>query len=212
MFGLRPSAETVSVASHLTGRRPGSTPWMMRPQRVMARVTADPAPAWISVADIHDWIGQLGDADASQRAAAAELLCRAGTAAAMAAVPLVRACADDNDQVREWAAAALEDLGPPPDDCIPQLVELVSGSHPLAAYWAVTLLGRSGQKAGVATAVLAACLDSDCDPSVAQRAAWALGKIGPAAAAGRAALEKAAAAADPRLARLAREALDAVGS
>ena len=60
--------------------------------------------------------------------------------------------------------------------------------------------------------MLAACLESDCDPSVAQRAAWALGKIGPAAAAGRAALEKAAAAADPRLARLAREALDAVGS
>jgi hypothetical protein len=79
------------------------------------------------------------------------------------------------------------------------------------AYWAVTLLGRSGQKAATATAVLAGCLNAGCDPSVAQRAAWALGKIGPAAAAAGDSLEKAAAAADPRLARLAREALDAIG-
>jgi HEAT repeat protein len=163
------------------------------------------------VAGIHDWIEQLGDADASQRAAAAERLCREGAAAAAAAVPLVQACADDDDQVREWAAAALEDLGPPPNDAIPQLVELAGSSHPLVAYWAVTLLGRSGQEAEAATAVLAACLDSDCDPSVAQRAAWALGKIGPAAAAAQGALEKAASAADPRLARLAREALDVIG-
>jgi hypothetical protein len=46
---------------------------------------------------------------------------------------------------------------------------------------------------------------------VAQRAAWALGKLGPAAAASRAALGVAAQAADPRLARLAAEAFDAVG-
>ncbi len=163
------------------------------------------------MADIRDWIEQLSDADVGRRAAAAELLCRAGESAAAAAVPLVHACADADDQVREWAAAALEDLGPPPDDSIPQLVELAGSSHPLVAYWAVTLLGRSGQKAATATAVLAGCLNAGCDPSVAQRAAWALGKIGPAAAAAGDSLEKAAAAADPRLARLAREALDAIG-
>ena len=163
------------------------------------------------MADIREWIEQLSDADVGQRAAAAERLCREGAAAAAAAVPLVQACADADDQVREWAAAALEDLGPPPDESIPQLVELATSSHPLVAYWAVTLLGRSGQKAATATAVLAGCLNSDCDPSVAQRAAWALGKIGPAAAAAREELEKAAAAADPRLARLAREALDGIG-
>jgi HEAT repeat protein len=48
-------------------------------------------------------------------------------------------------------------------------------------------------------------------PEVAQRAAWALGKIGPAAAAAASALRTAAASADPRLARLAAEALAAVG-
>jgi hypothetical protein len=63
-----------------------------------------------------------------------------------------------------------------------------------------------------ATAALAACLESPVDAAVAERAAWALGKIGPGASAGRPALERAAAVADPRLARLAREALDSIGA
>jgi hypothetical protein len=57
---------------------------------------------------------------------------------------------------------------------------------------------------------LATCLAAD-DPAVAERAAWALGKVGAAAAAARGPLEQAAGSANPRLARLAREALDAIG-
>lgn len=165
----------------------------------------------LAVAEIEALIGQLQDADPGRRGAAAELLCRHGAAAATAALALARACADEDDQVREWAAAALEDLGPPPAGSIPELGDLVGSSHPLVAYWAATLLGRSGQNAATATTALAACLASASDPAVAQRAAWALGKIGPAAATGRDALEKAALSADPRLARLAREALQAIG-
>ena len=155
---------------------------------------------------------QLASTDAAQRTKAAELLSRAGEAAAPAAVPLVQACGDGDESIREWAVAALEDLGPPPSSAIGSLTELVKNSDPLVAYWAVTLLGRSGQDAAAAVKVLAACIESSADLSVRQRAAWALGKIGAAATSARATLEQAAGQGDERLARLAKEALAAIGT
>ena len=148
---------------------------------------------------------------ATTRADAAERLCRAGPDAVAAAVPLVRACGDADDQVREWAVAALEELGSPPPDSIADLVPLAGSGHPLVAYWATTLLGRSGKDAAAATSALVASLESSGDPAVVQRAAWALGRIGPGAAAARPSLERAASASDARLARLAQEALAAIG-
>ena len=156
-------------------------------------------------------VARLTAATAEERAEAAELLCRAGTAAAVAAVPLVQACGDEADGVREWVVAALEELGPPPKTDVPALATLAANAHPLVAYWAITLLGRSGADASAAAAVLAGCLESG-EPPVAQRAAWALGRIGPAAGVARVPLERAAAATDSRLARLAAEALAAIGS
>ncbi len=161
--------------------------------------------------DIQTLVTTLASGDAGQRAEAAELLCRAGAAAGAAAVPLIRACADDDDQVREWAVAALEELGPPPAGSTPALGELAAAGHPLVSYWAITLLGRSGQDAASAATVLAGCLKA-ADLSVAQQAAWALCRIGPAAGAARDALRAAAASSDPRLARLAGEALDSAGA
>jgi len=155
---------------------------------------------------------QLASTDAAQRAKAAELLSQAGEAAAPAAVSLVQACGDGDESIREWAVAALEDLGPPPSGAIGGLTELVKNSDPLVAYWAVTLLGRAGQDAAAAVAVLASCIDSSADLSVRQRAAWALGKIGSAATSARATLERAAGQGDERLARLAKEALAAIGT
>lgn len=162
-------------------------------------------------ATIDSLIESLAAADPARRLEAAERLCRAGQAAAPATVPLVRACGDEDDQVREWSVAALEELGPPPRDALAHLVDLASDPHPLVGYWAITLLGRSGGDAAAATSALAGRLEAPGDPAVAQRAAWALGKIGPAAAAARPALERAAHSADPRLARLARESLESVG-
>ena len=153
---------------------------------------------------------RLESKDADDRAAAAEKLAQAGEAAAPVAIPLVRACGDADERVREWAVAALEELGPPPDDVIATLATLATGSVPLAAYWAVTLLGRAGQAAAGTAGVLADCLSSG-DAAVAQRAAWALGKLGPAAAVAREQLRIAAQSADPRLAGLAVEALAASG-
>jgi HEAT repeat protein len=157
----------------------------------------------------------LGSADAATRVEAAQRLARAGETAAVAAVALVRACGDAEPEVREWAVAALEDLGPPPADAVAALVPLVQDREPLVGYWAATLVGRLegslGQDAAGAVTALAACVDSAADLAVRQRAAWALGQTGPAAAAAGPALGRAAAQGDERLARIAREALESIG-
>jgi HEAT repeat protein len=155
-------------------------------------------------------IEHLSAPDAEARASAAEALCRAGESAASAATALVAACGDEDDRVREWAAAALEDLGPPPGEQIAELTMLAAAKHPLVAYWAVTLLGRGGEGAALAVPALEACLAPGTAIEVRQRACWALGKVGPAAASARAALTAAASDADPRLSRLAGEALAAL--
>lgn len=161
--------------------------------------------------DVAGLVARLQSTNADDRAAAAEKLGQSGGAAATAAIPLVRACGDADERVREWAVAALEDLGPPPAESIPALATLATGTVPLAAYWAITLLGRAGQDAESTAAALAECLASG-DAAVAQRAAWALGKLGPAAAVAREPLRAAAQAADPRLASLASDALAMIGA
>lgn len=161
--------------------------------------------------DVNALAAELAAADLPVRRAAAERLARLGEAAAPAAAALVLACGDADEQVREQAVAALEDLGPPPPAATGRLIELVSNRDPLVAYWAVTLLGRAGEGAATAVSALTKCLGSPADLSVRQRAAWALGKIGPAAVAARDALAAAASSGDPRLERLAAEALEAIG-
>ena len=157
-------------------------------------------------------IAQLASTNPDERAEAAELLCRAGTAAVAATLPLVEACGDDDSRVREWAVAALEELGPPPAEIIEHLAEIAAGPEPLSAYWAATLLGRAGRDAAAAVPALATCVASAEDMAVRERAAWALGKIGPAALSAREALQQAVAQGkDSRLARLATEALAAIG-
>ena len=163
-----------------------------------------------AVPDANTLAAQLGSADPGVRGTAAERLAQMAEAAAPAAAQLVRACGDADEQVREQAVAALEDLGPPPAEAIGQLIALVAHADPLVAYWATTLLGRAGEDAASAVPALAGCLASPADLSVKQRAAWALGKIGPLAASARDALNRAAGDADPRLSRLATEALAAI--
>ena len=171
--------------------------------------------------DMATLIEKLAANDPHRRAEAAEMICHACQAcpndethavASLVTLPLVRACGDGDERVREWAVAALEDLGPPPTGAVQELVQLVTSGEPLVAYWAITLVGRFGQDASSAVAALAACIDSSADISVRQRAAWALGQIGPAALLARPALLQAAGQGDSRMARLASEALEAIGS
>lgn len=164
-----------------------------------------------AVPDANALAAQLGSTDPQVRGTAAERLARMGEDAAPAAIQLVRACGAAEEQVRQQAVAALEDLGPPPTEAIGQLIDLVAHGDPLVAYWATTLIGRAGEDAAPAVPALAGCLASPADLSVRQRAAWALGRIGAPAASAREALDRAAHDADPRLARLATEAVAAIG-
>jgi HEAT repeat protein len=128
-----------------------------------------------------------------------------------AAVSLVRACGDADEQVREWSVAALEELGTPSVGDISALSEILAGPCDDAAYWAATLLGRIGSAGAAAVPQLIQLLESPRELASRQRAAWALGKIGRSAASAMDALRQAAEGENPRLARLARQAMGQIG-
>lgn len=160
---------------------------------------------------VADRVRDLRAADPGTRRRAAEDLCRLGNGARGAAVALVLASADPDEQVRQWAAAALEELGPPLARDLGSLGERLRDEHADVAFWSATLLGRLGSQAARAVPQLALALTEHDSPQVRQRAAWALGMIGPAAQAAEAALRAAAGSRDARLARLAAQALRQLG-
>lgn len=160
--------------------------------------------------DISRWIAELNADDESTRCAAAQELCYAGVDARPAAAALVLAAADENEEVREWATGALEELGPPEEEQAGRLAELLSRPEPDVAYWAATLLGRLGRGAAAEVPALTGALAGDGAAAVRERAAWALGRIGPPAATALPVLESSAAGPEERLARLAAEAIAAI--
>jgi len=156
---------------------------------------------------LDEMIAQLGAADAEQRAAAAEAISQLAEDAQPAAIPLVKALADEDDSVREWATSALEGLGPPRTQDLAELARLAGGQEPDASFWAVTLLGRAAVEAAQFASVLVEVLQAHPSADVRRKAAWALGQLGDVAAA-REALRIAAAGQDQRVAHAARAALD----
>lgn len=158
-------------------------------------------------ADLPALVAALASGSLAERQAAAEKLGQLGSDAVGAAVALVEACDTHDDQLREWVAAALEGLGPPAAGDVARLASLVQCPMAGVAYWAATLLGRLQDGAAAAVPNLAHALRSHADLAVRERAAWALGKIGPPAQAARDAIAAAANSPDRRLARLAAEAL-----
>jgi HEAT repeat protein len=160
---------------------------------------------------IDSYIAQLASKDSAQQAAAAEALAQLGPDARPAALALVRACVTDDDSIREWVTSALEGLGPPPVEQMRDLIPLVRDKSLDVAYWAATLLGRLGTAAAPAVPALTESLRAATEQSVREQAAWALGKIGAAAKSAVPALREAAASKQPRLSRLATEALAAIG-
>ena len=160
--------------------------------------------------EVESRVAELRSAEVARRRAAAEALGREG--ADVAVIALLDACADADEQVRELANAALEELGPPPLEVADQLAERLNGPE-LTGYWAATLLGRLGDAAGPWSNALGQTLHpSSGSPHAAnrQRAAWALGQIGPAAEVAVAALEAASQGDDARLAKLATRALQEI--
>ncbi|REK10748.1 MAG: hypothetical protein DWQ37_14970 [Planctomycetota bacterium] len=144
---------------------------------------------------------------AAERSEAAQRLAGLGPEAQPAAVPLVEACGTEDESLREWVTAALEELGPPPEAAVPRLAQLLADENLDTAYWAATLLGRLEEQAAPAVPQLAQALGEHHELAVRERAAWALGKIGSAAAAARHPLEAAAGGSERRLATLAGRAL-----
>lgn len=159
-----------------------------------------------------DRITSLLSGDVAQRRLAANSLATISPAEAqVAAVALARAAGDDDEQVREWAAGALEQLGPPLDAQVADLVMLLSHEQPDVGYWAATLLGRLGDRGATAAPHLVVTLEGSGPLNVRERAAWALGQIGQREPTAIAALQTAAASTEtPRLARLAQQALNQI--
>lgn len=115
--------------------------------------------------------------------------------------------ASEQEAVRDQAASALEDQGPPAAEEAPAIAALLTCPHADVVYWAATLLGRLEAQAEPFSADLAKVLDSAAELHARERAAWALGMIGPPARdAALLALDKAAASKEPRLARVASQA------
>ncbi|MDA1055765.1 MAG: HEAT repeat domain-containing protein [Planctomycetota bacterium] len=160
--------------------------------------------------ELQTLIVSLASTDVATRREAAELLARVGPDAVAAAVSLVRASGDEDEQVRNWAVAALEELPAPEASEATALEVFVNGGSLDVAFWATTLLGRMEAGAASTVPVLAAAVSDHPELVVRQRAAWALGKIGKSAAAAVPQLEAAAASEDTRLARFAATALKAI--
>lgn len=144
------------------------------------------------------------------RLRAAEQAAHLGSEAQPLAMALVRACGDTEEEVRNWASAALEELGPPRLADLAALAHLLADDHEEVSYWAATLLGRLEAEAAAAVPDLVHVLEQSASLAVRQRAAWALGRIGPAARAATPALKEASTSNNPRLARLAARALVAI--
>ncbi len=126
---------------------------------------------------ISQLINDLNSDQLAVRRRAAEQLAAAPDAAA--AVSLVRACGDADEQVREWAVAALEQLGPPDAADGPAILNLLTNANRDVRYWSATLLGRLGRLGASAVGPLGEAVENDPDSAVRQRAAWCWAKSVP---------------------------------
>jgi len=162
--------------------------------------------------DLAQLISKLEGTDTEAQTAAATRLASLGRDAQGAIVALVRTVGIPDEEVLEACTAALEEAGPPSVEQIAPLMSLTSDCSGDIAYWAVTLLGRARADAAPAVPALVAVLESDVELPVRERAAWALGEIGPAARIAVTALTAAANCDDARLSRLAKKALESIGA
>lgn len=127
--------------------------------------------------DANQLAAELLADDPSRRREAADRLSLIGEEAKPATCALVEACADDD--LRDLCVGALEELGPPPADALPQLAELLKSPSLDVAYWAATLLGRARADAAPYEADLDRITKDESAPkAVSDRAAWAIRKIG----------------------------------
>lgn len=128
--------------------------------------------------DIENALHQLRTGDSASQAEAAEVLAGLGEGAQAAIPALVQYCGDADERVRNWCVAALEEVGPPARSQLADLTAMAQAADSDIAFWAVTLLGRAGTDAQDTIPVLLGRLQDHHVPTVQERAAWALGRIG----------------------------------
>lgn len=163
-----------------------------------------------SVMHISDLGKMLSGNDPEMQRKAAELLSQHADAAVEVAVDLVRHVGDKDRVVAEHCVSTLEELGPPAASQLEYLGKLAANENLDVAYWAITLIGRSGVAGAEQSALLGDVVASDARPAVRERAAWALGRIGPAAAAAISQLEACVEAEPESVARAVSKALESI--
>lgn len=127
--------------------------------------------------DVVTLAAELASNEVAARRRAAESLAQSGEDAAPAAVGLTLATVDDDEVTREWAVSALESLGPPPVEVVPELARLLDHPSLDVPYWAATLLGRRAGQARSAIPRLERLARESPHAAVRQRASLALGRI-----------------------------------
>ena len=128
--------------------------------------------------DLESALHQLRTGDTARQAEAAEALAGLGEGAQAAIPALVQYCGDADEGVRNWCVAALEEVGPPARNHLADLSAMAQAADSEVAFWAVTMLGRAGADAHEAIPVLLERLQDRNVPTVQERSAWALGRVG----------------------------------
>ena len=116
---------------------------------------------------------------------------------------------DENEEVRAWASDVLTSVEEPSVEWAPQIAELTRHVNAPVAGWACKLLGRLGNDATRYQSSLANAVRQHPEQSVRQLAALALKSVPTLTQDTVLALKAAASDADPRLSRLATDALTA---
>lgn len=156
------------------------------------------------------WATGLQDQSAERCVQTLRQIISAGNVTGLSA-KIVTLAGSSDDEVRLWAAEALENAVVAHPDEVLQLTQLLQASSDGEVdYWCATLLGRLGSHSGEAVAQLDHCLRTSMYLPARERAAWALSQIGTAAAAAMPTLRHAAIDGPPRLKRLAISALEAI--
>ena len=123
------------------------------------------------------------------------------------AIQVVTLAGDPNDDVRMWAAEAMESAIQPEPAEVSSFIGMMDQSPDgEVCYWATTMLGRLGIAATAAVEALESCLLYSDYLAARERAVWSLSQIGSQATTALPSLKKIATQSDhPRLKRLADE-------
>lgn len=114
---------------------------------------------------------------------------------------------DSEEETRAWASDVLQTVEVLPRDLADSIAAKCLDPHPAVAAWACTLLGKLESDAHKYQAHIVACLNTHPSVSTRQQAALALGSIARLEPTTLESLRRAAQSGDPRLKRLAANAL-----